>query len=175
MIKKKKIGLVLALLRRNSSPVFCALLPQVSNFLYCGHVILTYLQEEKEDETGWTEPAGFHLIQLPFADDIRSAPIQEGFQGALFFRSLSNIVLIRLHPDQRRKKWETLLLLGSISSLLKMEHIPLIHILTLVRSSFFILLNDLMIHSPCIPQRATPGKRVSWAIWSRIVWGFDGT
>jgi ATP-dependent DNA helicase 2 subunit 1 len=85
MIKKKKIGVVLALLRRNSSPVFCALLPQVSNFYQCDHVIsLTYLQEEKEDETGWTEPAGFHLITLPFADDIRSAPIQEGFQGAFF-------------------------------------------------------------------------------------------
>ena len=44
-----------------------------------------YLQVEKEDETGWTEPAGFHLIPLPFADDIRSAPIQEAFQGAVFF------------------------------------------------------------------------------------------
>jgi len=66
MIKKKKIGVVLALLRRNSSPVFCALLPQ----------------EEKEDETGWTEPAGFHMIPLPFVDDIRSAPIQEGFQAS---------------------------------------------------------------------------------------------
>jgi hypothetical protein len=48
-------------------------------------IFLTYLQEEKEDETGWTEPAGFHMIPLPFADDIRSAPIQEGFQGAVFF------------------------------------------------------------------------------------------
>ena len=85
MIKKNKIGLVLALPRRNSSPVFCALLPQVLNSYQSGHVIfLTYLQEEKEDETGWTEPAGFHLIPLPFADDIRSAPIQEGFQGAFF-------------------------------------------------------------------------------------------
>jgi ATP-dependent DNA helicase 2 subunit 1 len=31
MLKKDKIGLVLALLRRNSSPVFCAMLPQVTN------------------------------------------------------------------------------------------------------------------------------------------------
>ena len=32
MIKKKRIGLVLALMRRNSSPVFCAMLPQVLVF-----------------------------------------------------------------------------------------------------------------------------------------------
>ena len=62
-------------------------------------ISLTYLQEEKEDETGWTEPAGFHLIPLPFVDDIRSAPIQEGFQGALFFWSLPNVELIGLHPE----------------------------------------------------------------------------
>jgi ATP-dependent DNA helicase 2 subunit 1 len=30
MFKKKKIGMVLALMRRNSSPIFCAMLPQVS-------------------------------------------------------------------------------------------------------------------------------------------------
>ncbi|KAF8193327.1 SPOC like C-terminal domain-containing protein [Pholiota molesta] len=66
MVKKDKIGLALVLTRRNSSPVFCALLPQ----------------EEKTDEHGWSEPAGFHLIQLPFADDIRQAPIQEGFKAS---------------------------------------------------------------------------------------------
>ncbi|KAJ7228183.1 SPOC like C-terminal domain-containing protein [Mycena pura] len=60
MITKKKIGLVLSLVRRNASPTFCALLPQ----------------EEKVDDAGWTDPAGFHLIPLPFADDIRSAPIE---------------------------------------------------------------------------------------------------
>ncbi|KAG5652752.1 hypothetical protein H0H81_003839 [Sphagnurus paluster] len=59
MVKKKKIGLVLALTRRNSTPTFCALLPQ----------------EEKIDEAGWTDPAGFHLIPLPFADDIRAATV----------------------------------------------------------------------------------------------------
>lgn len=30
MINKKKIAIVLALTRRNSSPMFCAVLPQVS-------------------------------------------------------------------------------------------------------------------------------------------------
>lgn len=62
-----------------------------------------YPQEEKEDESGWTEPAGFHLIPLPFADDIRAAPIQEAFQGNYFLFSI-NLVVTTLHPSQRRKK-----------------------------------------------------------------------
>jgi ATP-dependent DNA helicase 2 subunit 1 len=63
-VKKRKIGLVCALTRRNSSPGFCALLPQ-----------------EESESNGWAEPSGFHLIPLPFADDIRAAPIEEGFRG----------------------------------------------------------------------------------------------
>ena len=66
MVKKGKIGLVRALTRRNAPPSFCALLPQ----------------EEGEGE-GWAEPSGFHLIPLPFADDIRAAPVEEGFRGRL--------------------------------------------------------------------------------------------
>ena len=31
-------------------------------------------QAEKIEEGGWIEPAGFHLIPLPFADDIRAVP-----------------------------------------------------------------------------------------------------
>lgn len=63
MVKKGKIGLVRALTRRNASPSFCALLPQ------------------EGESDGWAEPSGFHLIPLPFADDIRAAPIEEGFRG----------------------------------------------------------------------------------------------
>ncbi|KZT73452.1 Ku DNA-binding complex, Ku70 subunit [Daedalea quercina L-15889] len=66
MIKKKKIGLVLAVTRRNATPQFCALLPQA----------------EKVDEGGWHEPAGFHLIPLPFADDIRAAPVEESARAS---------------------------------------------------------------------------------------------
>ncbi|KAI0788279.1 ku70-like protein [Fomes fomentarius] len=66
MISKKKIAIVLALTRRNASPIFCAVLPQ----------------EEKVDESGWREPPGFHLIPLPFADDIRAAPIEKGFRAS---------------------------------------------------------------------------------------------
>jgi len=58
MEKKKRIGLVLALFWKNSIPSFCAMLPQGEN------------SEE-------AEPGGFHLIPLPFADDIRSAPVEE--------------------------------------------------------------------------------------------------
>ncbi|KAN0092527.1 SPOC like C-terminal domain containing protein [Tylopilus felleus] len=66
MLEKDKIALVLALVRRNATPVFCALVPQA----------------EKVEEGGWSEPAGFHLVFLPFADDIRTAPITEGFRAA---------------------------------------------------------------------------------------------
>jgi ATP-dependent DNA helicase 2 subunit 1 len=71
MVKKGKIGLVRALTRRNASPSFCALLPQ----------------EEGEGE-GWAEPSGFHLIPLPFADDIRAAPVEENFRGRQPYRSI---------------------------------------------------------------------------------------
>ncbi|KAF5379661.1 hypothetical protein D9615_005809 [Tricholomella constricta] len=66
LVKKKKIGLVLALTRKNATPMFYALLPQ----------------EEKVDEGGWNDPAGFHLIPLPFADDIRAAAVEKGFRAS---------------------------------------------------------------------------------------------
>ncbi|GJE85629.1 Ku DNA-binding complex, Ku70 subunit [Phanerochaete sordida] len=61
MEKKKKIGLVLALMRRNATPVFCAMLPQA---------------EQRTEEGIQTEPPGMHLIPLPFADDMRAVPEQ---------------------------------------------------------------------------------------------------
>src|SRR5882762_10644262 len=93
MIKRNKFGLVLALIRRNSSPVFCALLPQAS--VYPSRYLMTFnfsrpfsvLQAEKTEEEGWSEPGGFHLIPLPFADDIRAAPIDKGHKGC--YRCLS--------------------------------------------------------------------------------------
>ena len=33
------------------------------------------------EEGGWSEPAGLHLIFMPFADDLRTAPITEAFRG----------------------------------------------------------------------------------------------
>ena len=105
MIKKKKIAIALALTRRNSSPIFCAVLPQVSpsrsNLSPMSPRLadgppgssgvacpcdgctnrLCRCQAEKVDEAGWREPPGFHLIPLPFADDIRAAPVETGFRG----------------------------------------------------------------------------------------------
>ncbi|KAJ7639391.1 SPOC like C-terminal domain-containing protein [Roridomyces roridus] len=66
MAKKKKIALALGVTRRNTTPMFYALLPQ----------------EERVDEAGWTDPAGFHLIPLPFADDIRSAAVERGARAS---------------------------------------------------------------------------------------------
>ncbi|KAH9481902.1 ATP-dependent DNA helicase II subunit 1 [Psilocybe cubensis] len=66
MIKKDKIALALCLTRRNASPIFCALLPQ----------------EEKGDTFDLDDPAGFHLIQLPFADDIRAATVEHGTRAS---------------------------------------------------------------------------------------------
>lgn len=34
------------------------------------------------EEGGWNEPAGFHLIPLPFADDIRAAPVESARQAS---------------------------------------------------------------------------------------------
>ncbi|KLO17356.1 ku70-like protein [Schizopora paradoxa] len=65
LVKKGKIGLVRYMPRANSAPVFCAMVPQ----------------EERLDETGWMEPSGFHLIQYPFADDLRAAPVEEALRA----------------------------------------------------------------------------------------------
>jgi len=80
MVKKGKIGLVLTLFRRNLTPSFCAMLPQVlnTNQWVIMFVKSFYSQEENLEEN---EPGGFHLIPLPFADDIRSAPIEEAARG----------------------------------------------------------------------------------------------
>lgn len=42
---------------------------------------IMHRQEEKTDETGWVEPIGFHLIPLPFADDIRAATVTTAMRG----------------------------------------------------------------------------------------------
>lgn len=39
-------------------------------------------QAETVEESGWNEPPGFHLIPLPFADDLRAAPIDQAARGA---------------------------------------------------------------------------------------------
>ncbi|TEB31595.1 Ku DNA-binding complex, Ku70 subunit [Coprinellus micaceus] len=67
MVDKRKIGLALALTRRNASPMFCYLLPQ---------------EEKVDPDSGWTiDPPGIHVIPIPFADDIRAAPIEQAHQA----------------------------------------------------------------------------------------------
>lgn len=88
MIKKKKIGLVLTLTRRNASPAFCALLPQVLFSFFLSEYtnrMTDCLQGEKVEDGGWNDPAGLHLVPLPFADDIRAAPIEEAIRGASIY------------------------------------------------------------------------------------------
>ncbi|EMD33370.1 hypothetical protein CERSUDRAFT_108161 [Gelatoporia subvermispora B] len=65
MVRKKKIGIALGLARRNSTPTFYAMLPQLP----------------KTDESGWDDPPGIHLIPLPFADDIRAARVERAYQA----------------------------------------------------------------------------------------------
>jgi len=38
-------------------------------------------QAESGEEGGWNDPAGFHIIPLPFADDIRAAPLDQAFRA----------------------------------------------------------------------------------------------
>ncbi|KAG8823837.1 ATP-dependent DNA helicase II subunit 1, partial [Serendipita sp. 401] len=67
LVSKNKIGIALALFRRNSSPYFYAMVPQ----------------EEILDEDGNQErPPGFHMIALPFADDIRAAPVEQTLKAS---------------------------------------------------------------------------------------------
>jgi ATP-dependent DNA helicase 2 subunit 1 len=56
-------------------------------------------KEEKLEEGGWIEPAGFHLITLPFADDIRAAPeqVMVGARGELATCGASASLLSHIH------------------------------------------------------------------------------
>lgn len=57
--KRNRHAVALALLRRNATPIYCCLIPQPE----------TYGEDGSQDK-----PPGFHLIPLPFADDIRDRP-----------------------------------------------------------------------------------------------------
>lgn len=55
----------------------------ISRFLYSLRYVtnLVHMKAEKIEEDGWNQPPGMHLIPLPFADDIRGAPIDETLRG----------------------------------------------------------------------------------------------
>ncbi|KAF8824695.1 hypothetical protein HHX47_DHR7000139 [Lentinula edodes] len=42
-------------------------------------LLKSMIKKKVEEDVDEMEPAGFHIIPLPFADDIRSAPIDEGY------------------------------------------------------------------------------------------------
>ena len=56
MIRKEKVAIVRVQVRENTSVRFCALLPQ---------------EQANDEVSGIMTPAGFQLIILPYADDIR--------------------------------------------------------------------------------------------------------
>ncbi|CCX09631.1 SPOC like C-terminal domain-containing protein [Pyronema domesticum] len=60
LMKDKKVALVWAITRKNSCPIYAYLSPS---------------EEVRNPDTGaQTQPPGFFLIQLPFADDVRQNP-----------------------------------------------------------------------------------------------------
>ena len=63
MLEKNKIGLGVLVPRTNSTPTHVLIIPQAEK------------TENDDPQAKQTEPPGFHLIQLAFADDIRSINI----------------------------------------------------------------------------------------------------
>ncbi|KAF8599114.1 Ku DNA-binding complex, Ku70 subunit [Ceratobasidium sp. AG-I] len=80
MLSKQKYALTRCLLRKNSSPVFCAMLPQA---------------EVMEDNIQ-VDPAGFHLIPLPFADDIRQPTVDKSAHCSPELRKAAVNIIERL-------------------------------------------------------------------------------
>lgn len=69
-IKLKRHALALCRFRANSLPEFCVMIPQEETFTADG---------------GQDDPPGFHLVPLPFRDDIRVPPknMSDNLQGRL--------------------------------------------------------------------------------------------
>lgn len=60
MVERKKYALARLIARKTSEPRLVALVPQ----------------EEVYDELGQVQPSGFHVIFLPYVDDIRDVPVE---------------------------------------------------------------------------------------------------
>ena len=67
MVKKRKVGLVLTLFRKNSTPSFCAMLPQVLNTNELS-ILLTYLMDRrkilKRMNLGAFTSSHFHMLMI---------------------------------------------------------------------------------------------------------------
>lgn len=60
MVRKRKFALARLIARKSSEPRLVALVPQ----------------EEVADELGQVQPSGFHVVFLPYLDDIRDIPVE---------------------------------------------------------------------------------------------------
>ncbi|KAG8700923.1 ATP-dependent DNA helicase II subunit 1 [Ceratobasidium sp. 394] len=80
MLSKKKYALTRCVFRRNNAMVFCAMLPQA---------------EVMEDNLQ-VDPAGFHLIPLPFADDIRQPTVEQSAHCSPELRKAAVDIIERL-------------------------------------------------------------------------------
>ncbi|KAJ1308093.1 hypothetical protein OPQ81_002156 [Rhizoctonia solani] len=85
MLKKQKYALTRCLFRRNSSMVFCAMIPQA---------------EVWDEEDNQEEPAGFHLIPLPFADDIRQPTVERSAHCSPELRKAAVNIIERMKYGQ---------------------------------------------------------------------------
>jgi ATP-dependent DNA helicase 2 subunit 1 len=87
LLASDKVGICLWTRRNNTPPRFVALLPQVriSSFKRDPLALLTrQAQEEELDDDGLqVNPPGFHLIPLPFSDDIREVRAEPQPPGTL--------------------------------------------------------------------------------------------
>ncbi|QRV75541.1 ATP-dependent DNA helicase II, 70 kDa subunit [Ceratobasidium sp. AG-Ba] len=80
MLAKKKYALTRCVFRNNNAMAFCAMLPQA---------------EVMEDNLQM-EPAGFHLIPLPFADDIRQPTVEKSAHCSPELRKAASNIIERL-------------------------------------------------------------------------------
>jgi len=67
LVKYRSIGICRVTMRSNSSPLFCALLPQKEKF---------------DDYETQIRPPGLHLVPFPFSDEMREPPITEALRAS---------------------------------------------------------------------------------------------
>lgn len=86
MHKKGKFALVMGITRRNSSPMFYAMLPQPERLAFGPSAKAVFAMDADVgslvEKGTQLDPPGFHLIPLPFADDIREATVDSAHRGA---------------------------------------------------------------------------------------------
>lgn len=47
------------------------------------HRLITYQAERLDDDGAQLDPPGFHIQPLPFADEVRAAPVESSLRGTL--------------------------------------------------------------------------------------------